>query len=372
MKKWLSLLMVCTLALSSVGCSSKPADGSAGTEKAADTTAAGTSAAAADAGEKQTGNDSGSEAALPSGSITWLTNSAYGDVPQKLADAYMEHNPGATITLESYTRTQMMEVIEVKMGAGDNSYDVFFVDQPLIASYYWKDYLLPLNDYVSEADMDVFTDADKASSYVEGTLEALPLTSSSQVLMVNLDLMKEAGIELDESYLNLEDRLTWEKLVEIAVDFQQKMDPDHTKGYWGFALGQQNNPYQILALGNSLGEKAIADDGVTVEGVFNTDGWVKALQFYQDLYTKYGVSQVGTTDDEVKALFYSGKCLFYLANTIRATEADFDIAGIYHPYFEGGEIAVPTGSWYQGINKATDNLELSLDFLKWCTIGAPG
>ena len=49
--------------------------------------------------------------------------------------------------------------------------------------------------------------------------------------MVNLDLMKEAGIELDESYLNLEDRLTWEKLVEIAVDFQQKMDPDHTKGY---------------------------------------------------------------------------------------------------------------------------------------------
>ena len=66
MKKWLSLLMVCTLALSSVGCSSKPADGSAGTEKAADTTAAGTSAAAADAGEKQTGNDGGSEAALSS------------------------------------------------------------------------------------------------------------------------------------------------------------------------------------------------------------------------------------------------------------------------------------------------------------------
>ena len=88
MKKWLSLLMVCTLALSSVGCSSKPADGSAGTEKAADTTAAGTSAAAADAGEKQNGNDGGSEAALPSGSITWLTNSAYGDVPQKMADVY--------------------------------------------------------------------------------------------------------------------------------------------------------------------------------------------------------------------------------------------------------------------------------------------
>ncbi|MCD7907163.1 MAG: extracellular solute-binding protein, partial [Clostridium sp.] len=353
----------------SAGCSAK--QGAGADAGGGQTTAAGAAESAAPA-VTGAGADAGAGEALPSGSITWLTNSAYGDVPQRLADAYMKHNPNATITLESYTRTQMMEVIEVKMGAGDNSYDVFFVDQPLIASYYWKDYLLPLNEYVSDADMEVFTDADKASSYVEGTLEALPLTSSSQVLMVNMDLMKEAGINFDEKYLNLEDRLTWEKLVEVAGQFQQKMDPDHTKGYWGFALGQQNNPYQILALGNSLGEKAIADDGVTVEGVFNTDGWVKALQFYQDLYTKYGVSQVGTTDDEVKALFYSGKCLFYLANTIRATEADFEIAGIYHPYFEGGEIAVPTGSWYQGINKATDNLELSLDFLKWCTIGEGG
>ena len=125
---------------------------------------------------------------------------------------------------------------------------------------------------------------------------------------------------------------------------------NHTEGYWGFILGQQSNAYQVLALGNSLGEKAIASDGVTVEGVLNTEGWVKAMSFYQDLYTDYGVSPVGSTDDEVKALFYSGKVLFYLANTIRAAGADFDIAGIYHPYFQGGEVAVPTGSWYLGIN----------------------
>ena len=108
---------------------------------------------------------------------------------------------------------------------------------------------------------------------------------------------------------------------------------------------------------------------MTVEGVLNTDGWVKAMTFYQDLYTKYEVSPAGSTDDEVKALFYSGKVLFYLANTIRATEADFNIAGIYHPYFEGGEIAVPTGSWYLGINKSTSNQALALDFLTFCTTG---
>lgn len=305
----------------------------------------------------------------PSGDITWLTNSAYGDVYQKLADAYMKENPNAKITIESYTRAELMKVIDIKVGAGVADYDVLFVDQPLVASYYWKDYLLPLNDYVTQDELALFTDADRNAGYVQDELEALPLTSSSQVLMVNQDLLKEAGMTLDESVLNLEKRLTWEELAQIAQDFMTKMDPDRSKGYWGFAFGQQNNPYQILALGNSLGEKAIADDGVTVEGVLNTEGWVKALTFYQDLYTNYKVSPVGSSDDEVKELFYSGKVLFYLANTIRAKAADFNITGILHPYFEGGQVAVPTGSWYLGINKSTDNEALSVDFLKYCTIG---
>ena len=305
----------------------------------------------------------------PAGKIVWLTNSAYGDVPKSLADAYMEYNPNAEIELEAYSRTELMKVIDIKVGAGDTSYDVMFVDQPLIASYYWKDYLLTLNDSFTDEELALLTDADRDAGYVEGDLEALPLTSSSQVLMVNLDLLAEAGLTLDESVLNLESRLTWEQLRDLAVAFQQKMDPDHTKGYWGFVFGQQNNPYQLLALGNSLGEKAVADDGVTIDGVFNTDNWVKAFQFNQDLYTKDQVSPVGATDDEVKALFYSGKLLFYVANTIRAAKADFAIAGILHPYFEGGQVAIPTGSWYLGISKYSQNVDLATDFIRFCTVG---
>ena len=157
----------------------------------------------APASPEQTGTEE-----KPSGSIVWLSNSAYGDVPQSLADAYMDYNPNAEIVLESYSRTELMKVIDIKMGAGDDTYDVFFVDQPLIASYYWKDYLQPLNEYFTQDDLDLFTSADLNAGYVEGDLEALPLTSSSQVLMVNLDLLREAGLTLDEGYLTLEKRLT--------------------------------------------------------------------------------------------------------------------------------------------------------------------
>lgn len=184
------------------------------------------------AGNSGTQQPSGGETTeKPSGTLTWLTNSAYGDVPQSLADAYMDYNPNAQVVCEAYTRTELMKVIDIKIGAGDATYDVMFVDQPLVASYYWKDYLLSLNDHFSQEELDLFTAADLGSGYVEDDLQALPLTSSSQVLMVNMDLLEQAGLSLDEGVLNLTERLTWEQLVDLATQFQQKMDPDHSKGY---------------------------------------------------------------------------------------------------------------------------------------------
>ena len=125
-KKITALLLISAMLLSALsGCAS---GGSQPTVAAAATTAAATEAPAADTtAEART---------QPSGEITWLTNSAYGDVPQTLADAYMAYNPNAKITLESYSRTELMKVIDIQMGAGDDDYAVFFVDPPLVASSY--------------------------------------------------------------------------------------------------------------------------------------------------------------------------------------------------------------------------------------------
>jgi len=308
------------------------------------------------------------ESTLPSGKICWLCND-YGESEAKLVEEYNKYNPNVQVDIEIYPRATLMEVIEVKLGAGDTSYDVLFVDQPLIASYAWKDYLLPLNDYFTEDQLSVFTEADLKAGYVGDELIALPLMSSSQVLMVNYDLLAQAGITLDEDYINLTKRITWEDFRDICVQFMDTMDPDRSNGLWAFAWGQQNNVYQLLALGNSLGADAIAADGVTVEGVLNTEPWIKAMQFYQDTYIADSITPIGATDDELKELFYAGKIAFYVANTIRSKAADFNIGGILHPYFEGGEVTIPTGSWYLGINKTTTNFDCALDFLTWAVAG---
>lgn len=305
---------------------------------------------------------------LPSGTIRWLCND-YGESQAKLVEQYNLYNPNVKVEIEIYPRATLMEVIEVKLGAGDTNYDVIFVDQPLVASYAWKDYMLPLNEYFDKEQLSLFTDADLKAGYVSDNLIALPLMSSSQVLMVNFDLLSEAGITLDNEYLTLEKRFTWEEFMEICKQFMQTMDPSREKGYWAFAWGQQNNVYQLLALGNSLGADAIADDGVTIEGVLNTEPWIKAMQFYQDTFIAENITPIGTTDDEMKELFYAGKVAFYVANSIRAKAANFNIGGLLHPYFADGQVAIPTGSWYLGINKATKNLDCAVDFLSWCVAG---
>jgi len=309
------------------------------------------------------------EPVRPGGTISWLCND-YGQVMQKLADEYKAtYNPNAIFNIEIYPRTKLMEVIEIKLGSGEDDFDTLFVDQPLIAGYTWKDYLLPLTKYFTDKQLDNFVDADRAAGMVNGEFMAAPLTSSSCVLLVNKTLLAKAGIEFDQNYYDLKDRVTWEKLSELAIKYQTAADPDHTKGLWGFAFDQAENVYQILSLGNSLGEDAIAKDGFTVKGTLNTKGWVKALTFYQDLYRTWGVSPNGVNNDEVRELFSSGKIAFYVGNSIRAKKYDFECAAVYHPYFEGGQVAVPTGSWYQGINKNSKNADLAADFIVWATAG---
>ena len=225
------------------------------------------------------------DTALPSGKICWLCND-YGESEAKLVEEYNQYNPNVQVDIEIYPRATLMEVIEVKLGAGDTSYDVLFVDQPLFASYSWKDYLLPLDDYFTEEQLSVFTDADLKAGYVGNELIALPFMSSSQVLIVKYDLLAEAGISLDEDYINLSKRITWEDFSDICVQFME-------------TRGQQNNVYQLLALGNFLVVDAIAADGVTVEGVLNTEPWIKAMQYYQNTYIADSITPIGATDDEL-------------------------------------------------------------------------
>jgi fructooligosaccharide transport system substrate-binding protein len=45
---------------------------------------------------------------------------------------------------------------------------------------------------------------------------------------------------------------------------------------WGFQWEQTTAPYQLLPLIGSLGGEYIGEDGLSVDGVVNSDPWIQA------------------------------------------------------------------------------------------------
>ncbi len=52
-------------------------------------------------------------------------------------------------------------------------------------------------------------------------------------------------------------------------------------------------------------------------------------------------------------------------------DLDFEWGVSRHPYFEGGEIVTPTGSWHIGVNATSTKLDASTRFIHWVST-APG
>jgi multiple sugar transport system substrate-binding protein len=240
---------------------------------------------------------------VAAGKETTLTFITLQDITQNLqpvVDAFQKTHPDIKVKLEGYPYGQLFEVIETKMKAGSTDVDVLNVDIPMVANYSVKGYLQPLDAYYGKKEKDEYiTSAVSAATY-NGKFMAAPLNSSSVGLYFNIDLFKKYGI--DPPSLDPAKRWTWEEVVQVA---QKMTHPD--EGVWGLAFDQFSQPYQMLPLAQSLGGKGVSPNGLKASGYVNAKPWIKAAQFYQDLFRKYKVSPLGVPAFQSPELFKSGK-----------------------------------------------------------------
>ena len=151
------------------------------------------------------------------------------------------------------------------------------------------------------------------------------------------------------------------------------MDPDHSKGIYGIEFQQVGRVYQMNILPNSLGGAQISEDGLSVDGVIDTQPWMDALNFYQTQVND-GIFTRGISADDTSSYFQSGKILFYLGTT--ALPAAFEKNGFedwgftYIPCFEGheDEIRSACGSWTIGMNTYSVKQEAAAEFIKYLTL----
>lgn len=286
--------------------------------------------------------------------------------------AKFEEETGAKVNVELYAHADYLELLQVKLPSGSDDYDVIGVDVPLVASYATKGWISPVDEYFTEEEKAQFSPSALEAGSWDGVFYAPAMNSSAQLLWYNTALLEEAGVEIPEN--SVENRLTWEQVVDLAKQTLAVVDPDGTKGIGGIGFGQVSRTYQMNQLPNSLGGKNIGDDGYTAEGVINSPEWIEACTWYQNLYNE-GVSLKGFTADDSGDYFRAGKIIFIVDGTwmnnscLNEGMENFGYAPV--PAFEGHEdqVGTPTGSWHFGIPANSQNKDLAAAFVKYMSIG---
>jgi ABC-type glycerol-3-phosphate transport system substrate-binding protein len=321
--------------------------------------------------------------------IRWLTLSdgAWPASVKKVIAAFEAENPDIKVELDTYPFRQLFETIEVRMKAQDANLDMISVDVPLVASYSLRGYLAPLDDYFTADDIKKtwLEESGKAGTY-NGHFMAAPQNTSSQFMYINRKLFQDAGITPPKGFgpdqtidfqqiseIAAKDRWTWEQVVDAAKKLTRETDGKTET--WGFEFDQVSRLYQIQCLGESLGQPLLSPDGLKASGYLNSEKWVRAGQWYSDLFNKWKVSPKSVAPDESPALFSGGKVGIFAGgewNVPRFKEAGVDFLVAPFPYFADGKPVTGTGSWHIGISKSSQHKAEAAKFIKFLTASEKG
>ena len=318
--------------------------------------------------------------------IRWLTLSdgAWPDSVKKVIAAFEAKNPDIKVELDTYPFRDLFETIEVRMKAQDADVDLISVDVPLVASYSVRGYLAPMDEYFSKDEIEkTWVKPSWQAGTYKGSFMAAPQNSSTQFFYINRKLFQQYNVTppkalepgKETSYDDIasiakNDRWTWDQVVDAAKKLTKDTKGDGKIDIWGFEFDQVSRLYQLQCLGESLGGPLVSPDGLKAEGYLNSNEWIKAAQWYSDLFNKWKVSPKNVSPAESPNLFASGKVAMFVGgewNVPRFQEAGVDFAIAPFPYFSGGKPVTGTGSWHVGIAKASSHKAEAAKFAKFLT-----
>ena len=240
--------------------------------------------------------------------------------------------------------------------------DVLTLDGPNVAAYAKNNIIQPLAPLTEEERGKYLESIIDQGTYDE-KLYALGVMESSVGLYYNKDILKEAGIEVpdaDHPWTTTEFMDILEKLKPIMKE---------KKGYpldMTFPVGETSIYYYapfIWANGGNL----VSEDGLTVEGYFNSEENAETMNYFRQIVEKEYMSEA-----PIEFLFESGRAAFkfdgaWEVNTVYESYPDLNLG--VAPYVVGdewnGERYTPTGSWAFAASATTEKIEGATELVKW-------
>ena len=219
--------------------------------------------------------------------------------------------------------------------------DVLTVDGPNVAAYASNGIIQPLAE-LTEEERSEYLPSIIEQGTVNGDLYALGVMESSVGFYYNREIIEEAGIDIPDA----DDPWTWSEFLDILAELKPIMEEKN--GYpldMTFPVGETSIYYYAPFVWSGGGE-LVSEDGLTVEGYFNSEQTARAMEFFRTVVEKEYMSEA-----PIDHLFESGRAAFkfdgaWEVNTVYTSYPDIELG--VAPYIVSddwdGEAYTPTGS----------------------------
>lgn len=240
--------------------------------------------------------------------------------------------------------------------------DVLTVDGPNIAAYAANGIIQPLAELTDE-ERSTYLESILEQGTYDGQLYALGVMESSVGLYYNKDILAQAGIEVPTA----DNPWTWSEFMDILEELKPMME--ELGGYpldMTFPVGETSIYYYAPFVWSNGGDM-VSEDGMTVDGIFNSPENVETMQLFRSIVQNGYMSQA-----PIDKLFESGRAAFkfdgaWEVNTVYTSYPDLNLG--VAPYivsddWDGGRYT-PTGSWAFAASTDAEDIEAATELVKY-------
>jgi multiple sugar transport system substrate-binding protein len=257
-----------------------------------------------------------------------------------IIESFERANPTLRVRVEPQVWTTMAERF-VLAGNARNAPDICWVNDnnlALLGNAPVAADLKPIVDaWPAARRADQAVPAAFSSATMGGRLLAIPIMATSFVLMVRGDLLRAAGLTLD-------DLRTWDSTVEAAKKMTRDTNGDGQPDIWGIGLGLATERYSVTpAVLAAVGlQGGLFGDGCTAR--IATPEVARAIQWQADLILRHRVTPreaIAMTSDDAIDQFAAGRYAMEVISNARFDQIQRTAAG----WDRNELIAAPIPGW---------------------------
>ena len=300
--------------------------------------------------------------------ITFITGNRGADVDfgNQMVAQYMEMNPGVTVNIiqgpESATdrAQQYLQFFESQSG----EVDVYMID--VIWPGDMAEHLVDLYEYEGfSEEAPEFFEAIIENNTVDGRLVGMPWFTDAGLLYYRSDLLEKYGLDVPE---------TWADLEAAATTIQEGERADGNQDFWGFVW--QGDAYEGLTcdalewVASSNGGEIVSPDGVITINNENAIAALETAAGWVGTISPPGVT--GFKEEDARNIWHAGNAAFmrnwpyaYGLTLDGEVGENFGVSAL--PHAEGGESAATLGGWQLAVSKYSENPEIAADFVRFMT-----